>query len=458
MFAACTLLCCLTAVAQRSFVLKNSADGLSELHCFLPEHPTGRAVMACPGGGYQSLSLEKEGTNWAPWFNEQGVAFFTLKYRMPDGAYELPLADAFHAMQTIRDSAQVWSINPEDVGIMGFSAGGHLAATVSTLAPYAVRPNFSILFYPVITMDEKTSHAGSVNHFLATRKTNSVLVRRFSANMNVNHWGTPPAIVLLCSDDRIVPPVTNGIAYYSAMRQAGNPCTLHVYPDGGHGFGFATWFKHREQMLGDLSAWLHDLKTPKRGAVRVACIGNSITRGSCIDMASEQGYPAQLQQLLGDDYYVRNFGMPGYTMMRRADYPYMNTECWQMAQDFRPDIVIIKLGTNDVRPSNWVYADSFAEDAQMMIDSLRSLSSKPQILLATPIPIYTDKGGMHDSLLTQQLIPMIEDIARKNQLELIDLHSVVNDQKMMTGDGIHPNPKGAGVIARTVADAILPKH
>lgn len=303
-------------------------------------------------------------------------------------------------------------------------------------------------------MDEKESHQGSVEHFMGTRKTNSVLVRRFSANMNVNHWGTPPAFILLCNDDRIVPPVTNGIAYYSAMRQAGNECTLHVFPDGGHGFGFANWFKHREQMLEDLSSWLQNLKAPRQDAIRVACIGNSITRGSCIDMASEFGYPAQLQELLGDDYHVRNFGMPGYTMLNRGDYPYMNTECWQMAQDFLPNVVIIKLGTNDVRPSNWVFNKEYAEDMQLMIDRLRSLSSKPRILLATPIPIYTDKGGMSDTLLTNQLIPILNEVAQRNHLEVIDLHSVVNDQKMMTGDRIHPNPTGASTIAKAVAHVL----
>ena len=446
------------AQTSRQFVLENSADGESLLYCSLPVQPSGRAVMACPGGGYEFLSLEKEGTNGAAWFNERGIAYFTLKYRMPQGNPEIPLTDAYHAMMTIRDSAAVWGINPYDVGIMGFSAGGHLAATVSALAPLDVRPNFSILFYPVITMDEKSSHAGSVNNFLGTRKSNAETVRRFSPDQQVNHYATPPALVNLSNDDRIVPPVTNGIAYYAAMRRVGNECTLHVYSDGGHGYGFATWFKHREQMLSDLDNWLSHHKAPRQDAIRVACIGNSITRGSCIDMASQQGYPAQLQKILGEDYHVRNFGMPGYTVLRHGDYPYTSSECWQMAQDFQPQIIIIKLGTNDIRPNNSLFLPEFQADLELMVERLQSLASKPRILLAYPIRIWDNRLGMSDSVLTDVICPAIDAVADRYQLEVIDLHAVINDKQLMTSDGIHPNPDGARKLAETVAKAILPNH
>ena len=139
-----------SAQTARSFKLVNSDDGESELTCFLPQNPTGRAVVACPGGGYSHLAMEHEGTDWAPYFNEKGIAYFVLKYRMPNGDRNIPMSDAYNAIKTVRDSADVWNINPYDVGIMGTSAGGHLASTVSTHAPWEVRPNFSILFYPVI--------------------------------------------------------------------------------------------------------------------------------------------------------------------------------------------------------------------------------------------------------------------------------------------------------------------
>ena len=116
------------AQTERRFTLTNSLDGKSTLECYLPANPTGRAVISCPGGGYSHLSLQNEGHDWATYFNEMGIAYFVLTYRMPNGDRNIPLSDAFNAIKTVRDSSSVWNINPYDVGIMGFSAGGHLAS------------------------------------------------------------------------------------------------------------------------------------------------------------------------------------------------------------------------------------------------------------------------------------------------------------------------------------------
>ena len=257
------MLFAISASAQstaRKFVLKNSADGQSELTCYLPKKPTGRAVVDCPGGGYSHLAMDHEGHQWAEYFNKQGIAYFVLKYRMPKGDRNIPLSDAYQAIRTVRDSAEVWHINKKDVGIMGFSAGGHLASSVSTHAEEAVRPNFSILFYPVISMDEQITHKGSCVNFLGEeRKTNDKLVEEWSNDKAVRPQVTPRVILLMSSDDKVVPPVTNGVAYYTAMNKAGNECTLHIYPSGGHGWGFrntAQGFRYHVQMLDDLTTWL----------------------------------------------------------------------------------------------------------------------------------------------------------------------------------------------------------
>lgn len=257
------MLFAISASAQstaRKFVLKNSTDGQSGLTCYLPKKPTGRAVVDCPGGGYSHLAMDHEGHQWAEYFNKQGIAYFVLKYRMPMGDRNIPLGDAYQAMRTVRDSAEVWHINKKDVGIMGFSAGGHLASSVSTHADEAVRPNFSILFYPVISMDERITHKGSCVNFLGEeRKTNAKLVEEWSNDKAVRPQVTPRVILLMSSDDKVVPPVTNGVAYYTAMNKAGNECTLHIYPSGGHGWGFrntAQGFRYHVQMLDDLTTWL----------------------------------------------------------------------------------------------------------------------------------------------------------------------------------------------------------
>ncbi len=246
----------------RQFDIQRSEECPAVLHVYMPEvgKASGRAVLDCPGGGYGHLSMQNEGSDWAEYFTSRGVVFAILEYRMPKGNPDIPVSDACWGIRTLRDSAQVWHINPHDVGIMGFSAGGHLASTVSTQAEAAARPDFSILFYPVITMGKVGQHEGSCKSFLGEQRDSEEMQQRYSSNLQVKSQLTPPAIILLANNDRGVPPVTNGIAYYSAMRDCGNDCTLHVYPQGGHGFGMRDTFPHHNQMLNDLSEWLEYIK------------------------------------------------------------------------------------------------------------------------------------------------------------------------------------------------------
>jgi acetyl esterase/lipase len=175
------LMAAATAVAQtaRKFTVNITPDGQANMVVYLPEEPTGRAVVDLPGGGYSHLSMQNEGHQWAEWFNRQGIAFAVVTYRMPHGDRTIPVGDAQQAIRTMRDSAQAWSVNPYDVCIMGFSAGGHLASVISTHSAYEVRPNFTILFYPVISMDERVSHVWSCRNFLGEGQKDPKLVRDF---------------------------------------------------------------------------------------------------------------------------------------------------------------------------------------------------------------------------------------------------------------------------------------
>ncbi len=478
------LLAATFCVAQtaRKFTVNITSDGKANMVAYLPASPTGRAVVGCPGGGYSHLSMQNEGHDWAEFFNRQGIAYFVLTYRMPHGDRTIPVGDACQAVRTVRDSAAQWSINPRDVGIMGFSAGGHLASTVSTHAQWAERPDFTILFYPVISMVESETHRGSLDNFLGQDKKNKDIVRQFSNHRAVRRHLTPPAIILMANDDRAVPPVTNGIAYYSAMRKAGNHCTLHVYDSGGHGFGMRTNFKYHDQMISDLTNWLHNLPAVKPEAVRVACIGNSITDGMGIDCAEYLGYPAIMQRQLGSAYDVRNFGVSSRTMLQKGDYPYVKEKAWrdalsfirssQHSADSLPDVVVIKLGTNDSKPHNWQHKAEFEQDLQQMIDSLNPLvpvlnkkgkptkkmqrSASPRIFLCTPIPAAHEQWGITDSVIVNEVIPMIENVARKNNLPVIDLHSQfdVKEKDFMQRDGIHPTERGAYRMAEIIAGEI----
>ncbi len=456
------LLQCAFIVAQpvaRSFVMNLPHEGdTTRMHVFLPpsNQATGRAILDCPGGGYGHLSMQNEGTDWAEFFCKKGIAFVVLQYRMPKGNRDIPISDAENAMKIIRDSAQQWNVNPYDVGIMGFSAGGHLASTVSTHAEWDARPNFSILFYPVITMGKKGQHEGSCKNFLGMDRDNEAIAKSFSNDTQVRRHLTPPAILLLANDDTGVPPVYNGVAYYTAMRNAGNDCAMHIYPYGGHGFGYGERkpFSFRQQMLDDLSGWLDGLKMPSKETVRVACIGNSITDGSGIDMAETKGYPAQLQKILGNGYQVRNFGVGARTLLNSGDRPFMKELAWRDALAFNPNVVVIKLGTNDSKTINWAHKNDFVNDYQSMVDQLKALPAKPRIILAYPIKAFKDQWTITDSVITQEVIPEIKKVADSNGLEVLDLHSVITESSMIISDGIHPNSKGAGKIALTVANVI----
>ena len=434
----------------RQFVI-TFAEG-ARLTAYLPAQPSGRAIVDLPGGGYSHLAVDHEGHQWADWMNRQGIAFFVLEYRMPKGDRTIPLTDAYRAMTTVRDSATAWRVNPYDVGIMGFSAGGHLASAVSTHAPWAARPNFSILFYPVVSMDERVTHKGSCANFLgAEGMKDQRLIQQWSNDACVRRHLTPPACVILSTDDRVVPPVTNGVAYYSAMRRAGNNCALYAYPSGGHGYGIRKNFAFHEQMLGDLKAWLATIAAPREQALRVACIGNSITDGMGIDMSEVYGYPAVLQRLLGKNYNVKNFGVSARTLMNKGDLPYMKEQAWADAQAFLPNIVVIKLGTNDSKDYNWIHGADYGADLQKMVDTLRALPSKPQIYVCSPIPAARI-WGISDSVIVNGEIPAIKRVVKKNKLAYIDLHTEFKPTEgLMQRDGIHPTNKGAAQLAKIIA-------
>ena len=452
--AVCTSLGAQTA---RQFTLTLSEDGVAQLVVYLPEQPTGRAVVCCPGGGYAVLSNTHEGAAWSEYFNGKGIAFALVNYRIPHGDRSLPFSDVENAMRTLRDSAAVWQLNPDDIGIMGSSAGGHLASTIATHTPYELRPNFQILVYPVITMGPGT-HQGSLEGLLGDQQNDPELVRLYSNQYQVRSHLTPPAFIVLASDDSLVPPIPNAIAYYTAMRNAGNSCSLHIYPTGGHGFGFMPFYTYHDQMLSDLSAWLDNLPAPKQDAVRVACIGDSITDGYLIDLSDANGYPAQMQKMLGDGYWVKNFGVSARTVLNKGDFPYMKELAWEDALAFNPDVVVVKLGTNDSKPYNWVHKADFEKDLQQMIDALKALPSQPKIYLCAPIPAFKPSWEISEEVITTQIVPILEKVVKKNNLAgLIDLHTPFADQEaLINEDGIHPTQAGARKMAEIIAKQIDP--
>ena len=235
----------------------------AELTVYLPDakKATGRAVVCCPGGGYTHLAMDHEGHQWATFFNNQGIALIVLKYRMPHGNPQIPISDAEEAMKIVRVNAVEWHIDRNNIGIMGFSAGGHLASTIATHSKGEAAPDFQILFYPVITMDLGYTHKGSHDNLLGTMaesKKEQKEMRRlefeYSNDLQVNRT-TPRAFIALSDDDKAVP-AANGFNYYQQLYKHDVPASLHIYPTGGHGWGYRESFAYHYQMLFELKAWL----------------------------------------------------------------------------------------------------------------------------------------------------------------------------------------------------------
>ena len=235
------------------------------LTVYHPEKPNGMAIIMCPGGGYRGLGMDGEGYDMAPWFCGQGITYMVLKYRMPNGHWEVPVSDAEQAIRMVRQHAKEWNVDPYKVGLMGASAGGHLTATLATHYNSETRPDFQILLYPVVTMMQVTR--GNTRAALLGKNPTMEQIQKFSAELQVTP-DTPQAFIALTSDDPSVAPY-HGVNYYLALQKNKVPATLHVYPTGGHGWGFQDHFKYKQQWTQELEKWLRE------GVVPMLRIGKS---------------------------------------------------------------------------------------------------------------------------------------------------------------------------------------
>lgn len=222
-----------------------------------PEKNTGTAVVVCPGGGYVRLAMNHEGHDVARWLAAHGITALVLKYRMPNGHTDVPLSDAHRAIRIVREHAAEWGVDPKKVGIAGSSAGGHLAATAATHFDAATRPDFAVLFYPVISFEPAITHGDSSSGLLG-ENPEEALIRLWSNDLQVSPE-TPPTLLFHSDDDRSVP-VANSLRFYGAMKRDGVPGALYVFPVGGHGWGFRPEFRYHEEWKTLLLKWLEDQK------------------------------------------------------------------------------------------------------------------------------------------------------------------------------------------------------
>lgn len=222
---------------------------------YLPskQNTTGQVIVICPGGGYGMLAYDWEGTDIAKWLNANGIAAIVLKYRLPNSKSNIdpklsPLLDAQRAIRIVRANAEKWNIKRDKIGIMGFSAGGHLASTAGThfdkgnsnaadsVDRLSSRPDFMILMYPVITMSKPYMHRGSKNNLIGAN-ADSATAAYYSNDLQVTKE-TPPTLLVHSTDDGTVP-VENSLSFYQALKNNSVPAEMHIYPYGGHGFSLA---------------------------------------------------------------------------------------------------------------------------------------------------------------------------------------------------------------------------
>ncbi len=188
--------------------------------------------------------------------------------------------------------------------------------------------------------------------------------------------------------------------------------------------------------------------------VRIACVGDSITYGMRIEDRERHSYPAVLERLAGDGVNVLNAGVSGTTLLRNGNYPYWTTAAFRDATAFEPDVVIIKLGTNDTKLRNWQHRDEFAGDLRAMIEHFADLPSEPRIWVCLPVPMYGALRSLNDRTLRRELIPVIREVASEQEVPVIDLYSALDDAPEYFPDGVHPNADGARRIAETVWEAV----
>jgi acetyl esterase/lipase len=244
---------CSEIIKRRGEIITNI--NTSRVEIFLPqkEKSNGVAVLICPGGGYSGLSIVREGKEVAEWFNKIGVTAFVLYYRMPNGKSLLPLKDAQAAIRYIRRNAKKWDIKKNKVGVIGFSAGGHLASTLSTHSKRKYTPNFMILVYPVITMHDEFTHLGSRKNLLGNNPSQEMICF-YSNELHVTKK-TPPTFIVHAKDDPTVK-WENSQLFYEKLKQQNIQTALHIYNNGKHGFGIRHRNTDSDNWTKELEDWL----------------------------------------------------------------------------------------------------------------------------------------------------------------------------------------------------------
>ncbi|WP_194776027.1 DUF459 domain-containing protein [Pararhodonellum marinum] len=187
--------------------------------------------------------------------------------------------------------------------------------------------------------------------------------------------------------------------------------------------------------------------------IKVACVGDSITEGP--GREHPDSYPLQLQQILGEGYQVTNFGVSGRTLLRKGDFPYWEETQFKEVKAFNPDVLVIKLGTNDSKPQNWQYAEEFKQDyLDLIAEYKQHMPKNGKVYICIPVPVFEDNWGITESIVVKEMRPILMEVAKESEAEIIDLYAPLENKPDLLPDGVHPNKEGLGIMAREVAEGI----
>jgi len=457
----------MSAQTDKKVKVSVSDDGKSVLEVFLPakDKATGKAVVICPGGGYAKLSMNNEGYDWTGFFNEQGVAAAVLTYRMPNGDRTIPMSDASRALKIMRDSAQAWFINPCDVGIMGFSAGGHLASTIATHNGVGAGPAFQLLFYPVISMNKKETHKGSCERFLGNEQDNEKLIKEFSNHKAVGR-DTPPALILLSTDDRAVPPLTNGLPYYEALVRNNIEASLMAYPKGGHGWGYKEAFAYHNEMQQTVKKWIathtdkdaaKNLQNSPYVGKKIAFIGDSYVANH--RRSKQEAWHYKFAKKYGMQYY--NYGKNGNCVSIESGKwgEPMYKRYGKIEKDI--DYIVIIAGHNDAtRIDSVLTIKEYEKRLSEMLTGMKKRYPQAQIMFISPWDCKDYKGSKR-----QRVVDATAKICKKlkvpffNSAEDNTITTADDDFRLKyfqgPNDTAHLNAKGHDLFLPTAEKFLL---
>ncbi|MFI3292628.1 MAG: GDSL-type esterase/lipase family protein [Rikenellaceae bacterium] len=449
---------------DQTIVFKQTEQRELNIHIFYPnDQQKGKnrpVVISFFGGGWAGGN-PNQFFDQSEYYASLGMVGISVEYRLIETDKTTPfesVMDAKSAVRWVRANKKMLGIDPNKIVTSGGSAGGHVAACTaiiegveddSNLKVSSV-PNAMILFNPVVN----TTSEGYGANKLVGRETELSPVHHVRPNL-------PPCLVMHGTQDTTVP-FQNAVDFTASMVAQGNDCRLIPAFGENHGFFNSPEFRatsgsrNYKRTMREATIFLADLGyiskdlIPEKEPIRVACAGNSITFGSTVEDREKNCYPAVLQGLLGDDYEVRNFGRSGATLLNKGNIPYSQTQEYKDLVEFSPDVVIVKLGTNDTKAKNWCYGEEFEADYAALIKSFKSNKTRrPEVYICTPMPAFTDPNSesINSAIVTNKIMPKVKSVAKKSRLVLIDLYSVFEKSPSLFPDKIHPKAKGAKMMA-----------